>query len=231
MLQAYFDESGEHDKETGRLTCLTLAGGIAPVSAWKILASEWRVTLYRYGLSSFHMVDFEAHKGQFEKLEDKNRKILLNELIDIIMKYVTGLYGFWCVPPPEKNAILTEAYETVFSTMCRHMAIRTVDCESQIIVVIAEHDNVSAVKTGSYLDIWKKQFMGIEFGGFARPDSCCPLQVADIVAYEISRHFRERRPERDRYPLTRLSTKMQPVTLKLIDCGHLGLAGAWRRRG
>jgi hypothetical protein len=45
MLQAYFDESGEHDAATGQLTRLHVGGVLASSEDWQIIDDEWRETL------------------------------------------------------------------------------------------------------------------------------------------------------------------------------------------
>ena len=45
MLWAYFDESGEYDRVTGRLNRLTLGGCIAPSNAWQQLDIERKAAL------------------------------------------------------------------------------------------------------------------------------------------------------------------------------------------
>ena len=47
MLWAYFDESGEHHKETGHLTQLTVGGWIATSETWKAFEGEWKLALER----------------------------------------------------------------------------------------------------------------------------------------------------------------------------------------
>jgi hypothetical protein len=40
MIQAFFDESGEHDRRTGRLVRLTIGGLLATVEAWQRFDAE-----------------------------------------------------------------------------------------------------------------------------------------------------------------------------------------------
>ena len=47
MLWAYFDESGEHHKETGHLTQLTVGGWIPTSETWKAFEGEWKLALER----------------------------------------------------------------------------------------------------------------------------------------------------------------------------------------
>src|SRR5262249_15461916 len=97
MLWAYFDESGEHDKETGHLTQLTVGGWIAPCEAWKAFDRAWKGALERAEIPMFHMADFERYEGDFS--EDKGwtkekHERLLNELLDIIGAHLKNSFAF-----------------------------------------------------------------------------------------------------------------------------------------
>jgi hypothetical protein len=84
MLQAYFDESGEHDAATGQLTRLHVGGVLASSEDWQIIDDEWRETLRRESVSVFHMKDVAHFKNEFKGWTEERRQAFLNYLLDIL---------------------------------------------------------------------------------------------------------------------------------------------------
>jgi len=71
-------------------------------------------------------------------------------------------------------------------------------------MVFAKHREFKPSRIAEFFDLWDDRDGRLVFGGVGDPIRLLPLQVADIVAYELSRWAREQRPEEDRYPLRRL---------------------------
>lgn len=83
MQAGYFDDSGSHASSQ----YYVLAGFVAPVSDWKLVADEWAHTISKEGLSYFKMSHAMAMDGQFKSgwtvpLRDQ----LILKLVDIIEK-------------------------------------------------------------------------------------------------------------------------------------------------
>ena len=57
-LWGYFDESGEHAKDSA-LRRLTMGGGIPTWEAWDALTDDWNIVLARFAVAAFHMADFD----------------------------------------------------------------------------------------------------------------------------------------------------------------------------
>jgi hypothetical protein len=78
--------------------------------------------------------------------------------------------------------------------------------KEDITLVFAKHKDYSAERIGRYVDIWQKECSNLVFGGVGDPIKLCPLQAADIIAYEVSREFRmaPNKPIKARYPWQRL---------------------------
>ena len=225
MLWAYFDESGEHDA-SGALSRLTVGGGIAPLEEWEALSLRWRVLLDRFELPFFHMTDFEARKRPFHELGEADRLVLLSGLLDLAVEHVSEFVGF--IGQPEKGkAALVDAYETNLAKATREMAIDLHSSGEKLTVIFARHKEISAAKIGQWFDLWADADESLVFGGVGNPNDLCPLQVADIVAYEIARDARSVRPEKTRYPFERLTPKMRPYTIKLINRARSAYPNAW----
>jgi hypothetical protein len=225
MLWAYFDESGEHD-QSGALTRLTVGGAVAPLEEWEALSLRWSALLEKFGLPFFHMTDFEARKPPFHELTNPDRLALLSGLLDIAVEHASEFVGFIGQPESGKAA-LVDAYETGLAKATREMAIDMHLSGQQLTVVFARHTEFSAERIGRWFDLWADADNSLVFGGVGNPNDLCPLQVADIVAYEISRDARSVRPEKTRYPFARLAPKMRPYTIKLIGRARAGFPNAW----
>lgn len=195
MLWMYLDESGEHDRDSGHLKSLALAGGIAPFPSWEALSIEWATILENFGVSMFHMADFEARAKPFNDWPEDKRRALLAGLLDIAVRYVPIFFG--TIDQTEKPGF-RQRYFANLVKMTKELWIASSD---PLTVVIAAHKEVKAELMGWTFDLWN-QDLALRFGGFADPVSVCPLQVADIVAYEFCRAARTEK--RQRYPLTRL---------------------------
>jgi hypothetical protein len=202
MLWFYGDESGEHNA-AGSLVRLTLAGGIATCEDWKRLTADWKCHLGRfahYGISWFHMTDFEAHRPPFDKLTDVDRFDLLQGLLDITLRHVPLFFGTTDEPSFDKIWLRYGCH--VLKTQ-RELTIAARRAGEKITMVLAKNHDVKAGRLRQFVDGWIDREV-FEFGGFECPQSVCPLQVADIVAYEFSRTMRQQKPGRERYPLSRL---------------------------
>jgi hypothetical protein len=208
MLWHYLDESGEHGTG-GKLTRLTLGGGIASCEAWAAFSAAWDVMLAEYDLPAFHMADFQAWKRPFDfKLPDGSRdwekhRRLMNAALDIIIAHVDELIGFIAEPEAGKNAF-DDAYETNIAKAVKEAAIDTRHSGQPVTMVFAKHNDFKPSRIGAFFDLWDDKDGRLKFGGVADPVGLPPLQVADIVAYELSRWARTNRPEENRYPLKRL---------------------------
>jgi hypothetical protein len=77
---AYFDDSGHPDNQMA----VVVAGFLAAKDQWIAFDSEWSDTLFEFGVSYFHMADFEREVGEFKGWKPKKRSKFLNRLLGII---------------------------------------------------------------------------------------------------------------------------------------------------
>jgi hypothetical protein len=176
MMQAFFDESGEHDRHTGRPVRLTIGGMLAPVEAWQRFDSEWGATLARVGLSALHMRTLT--------LADR-REDLLDRFVPIIGKHVqTGLSFTTAVP-----AGTAELHETSFIDCLMQVSNRSATV-GKVSVVFAKHPEFWGGRGQGLFDFinWgDARFGSITFDD---PANVFPLQAADLVAHELRRDGR-----------------------------------------
>jgi hypothetical protein len=202
MLWAYFDESGEHEPETGRLKQLTIGGWIASGEEWTRFSKEWRSVLERAGISAFHMRDFAHSKGDFRDWTEEKRRAVLNQLLETIARNVMVGLGFTSrVVDAEPSMQFPNAYESALVSCLLHVAGLSARSERKVSVVFARHEEFRGARIQRFFDI--VNFGGAQLATFAvsDPRNVEPLQAADIVAYELQRFNRD---GTERYPLCRL---------------------------
>jgi len=195
MLWAYFEESGLHKAETGKLDWLVLAGAIATEENWGHVSSEWEAVLIDFGITTFHMADFEAYEGEFKNFSKDDHKALLTRLLEIQAKYVHDIFGVtnW-----------TGRYIGPYQNICHRNVIDLLTIigspsqEEPISIVFARHEEVSPIKLSEYFD--EAQSKRQRFGSWTvdYPSNNPPLQMADLIAYEFARSIRDGLPIR--YP-------------------------------
>lgn len=203
MAWLYMDESAEHGPG-GKVRRFTLGGAIATAANWKNLCAEWTGHLNRFshhGIEWFHMTDFEARKKPYDKIQDEERKALLNGLLEIALRHVPIFFG--TVDEPSHEPLWLRYAGAVIKTQ-KNISIAA-ETYGPVTLVLAK---INGVKSGLLRDKiveWSDPKV-FKFGGFGEPRQIAPLQVADIAAYEFSRAMRENKPEKERYPLSRLKT-------------------------
>ena len=88
MVKVFGDESCTH--RGAKITAVAIY--FARPENWRKFRKPWRRCLKKYGLSSFHMVDFENCDGAFVGWGDKKKSSLIRQLLPHIPKYsVQGL--------------------------------------------------------------------------------------------------------------------------------------------
>jgi hypothetical protein len=202
MLWGFFDESGEHDA-SGGLAKLTLGGCWSSFEKWEAFSLEWQEALKNVSVNVFHMTDFEANQGEFKGWENNKEKhnALLHSLLGIMQKYIESYSGF---TKPIGHYSVIEIYE-------RHLVDLFVRAgvDEDHSVVIARHPEYSAHRMGQLVEaiesLLGRNAIKVKTWSIGEPRDLCPLQAADVVAYEIRCWARDKELRRPmRYPLRRL---------------------------
>jgi len=211
MIWGYYDESGEY--ADGKLVNMTIGSCMAPFENWIAFEREWREALAKEGISAFHMTDFEAWVPPFDfKFTDGGRdkekhNRILNALLDIMLRHVDGFHGFGAVAmfDPAVPALSHERLmEDCVCGAIKHAVLDAADYYGQPInLVFGKQRHFSEIMMRKYVDLYDygdakgciKSFTMMD------PESVCPLQAADILAYEMSKSQRDRR---ERYPYRRI---------------------------
>jgi Protein of unknown function (DUF3800) len=207
MLMAYFDESGEHDQQTGHLRQLTVGGWITFESEWQKLESEWKSVLDRAGINAFHMTDFESYKGEFKDLDEGKHKAVLNELLEIIAKHLTFGLGFTNrVQHQKPSKHFTDTYENDLINCLTFVGGRSgMGFNQKISVVFAKHQDYKQQRIQRIFDSVNLSDERLGTVSISDPAEVRGLQAADILAYELQHFNRDTSKGLSRrYPLRRL---------------------------
>ena len=236
-LIAYFDDSGKFDDPNETVNCV--GGCIASNQAWDLFKTEWAQALRRFGISQLHMRTFAHSVGEFNGWEEIRRREFLQALIEVMCRHVKKPIG--AVLPlsqydeltPDQKANLPDPYLICFQD-CAHavglVAKELFDPEETVQLVFAKRPKGDAMVRRDF-ELCKQQLptgdrlISVEFD---TPQNALPLQVADLVAYELTQLGRDMLDpsssplETMRWPMQQLVDKFFPeiefyTTQRLID--------------
>ncbi len=211
MVWGYHDESGEY--VDGKLVNMTVGGCYASLDKWQEFDRDWAKALEAEGLEWFHMTDFEAWVPPFNfQLPDGNRdyekhKRILDALLNIMLRYVEGFYGFGAVSMFDPSRPTLDHERLLEDCACgaiKHAVLNAYDFfREPVNVVFGKQKHFTETKIRKYIDFYDYEGIKDRIGTFAMDDPrrVRPLQAADILAYEMSKAQRE---HRERYPYRRI---------------------------
>ena len=206
-LTGYFDETGHADDPV--LHFAGMAGFVAPHGAWINFENQWSDTLKNALLTEpFHMKDYAHSLGQFKgwKGKEEKRKLFFGRLLEIIRETkakpigaAVSLRDFETLTP-EQQTQFHDPYYLCFQACTRGAAIEAVFEEKaeQVTTVYAFNEEFGTNKNGSAEQLWqmirKHYDHGHRLGSYASstPAERCPLQAADLFAYELCHEFENR---------------------------------------
>lgn len=207
MLTGYFDETGHADDPA--LHFAGMAGFVASDGAWANFEEQWKDTLKNAQLSlAFHMKDFAHSNGQFEawKGKEEKRRLLFARLLEIIRETkakpigaAVSLRDFETLTPAQQTSF-KDPYYLCFQAVTRGAAIEAVFEEppEQVTTVYAFNGEFGTNRDGSAEQLWKMIRSHYDHGhrlasyASSTPTETCPLQAADLFAYELCHEFENR---------------------------------------
>ena len=220
MLWGFFDESGHHP-EQGNLDCLTIGGWIATTDDWVAFSLYWGGFLTKWDIRCFHMTDFEKSKGEFQGWSQAKHKIVLNEALELIARHLKYCFGVSVhIPEPNRpkkgttrwgKRTLGKFYQECMEDIIYHSGRHAAALNDRIALRFASHPEFSfdrVFEAFGEFRIVDPRFFSVSA---ASPTDFCPLQAADIVAYEAN-HFHQNldtslADSQLRYPLRTLVEK------------------------
>jgi hypothetical protein len=229
VLWAYFDESGEHIRKTGKLCRLTVGGGLSTFENWQRIEREWRAALDSEGISVFHMTDFEASRREFAGWDIAKRRQLLMKLLDIVVADKMHVIGISTRVPDETSAFRA-AYERAavqaINGACTSNHLLYSDV-SRVNLVFARTKDFGMARIGAHCNQIRGAYPQLGACDIDDPRNCIPLQVADLLAYEVSHIDRSSMP---RYPFARLSRDRKDATFHVREITQPPRPGSMQRK-
>jgi hypothetical protein len=190
MLRAYFDESGEHDKGTGREIQTSLGGCLGSEESWEKFSEEWAAALPS-GMDMFHMADFENLQDVCKDWDERRRNKLLDNLLDIMGRHVIQFFGFTNKFLQSGNHRKVGYREGVLEAIFNVIGCASALEEPKIKLVFAKEPQFGTDKIERALKKIDHIDTRLCWVTIADPRNVEPLQAADIVAYETM-HFHKK---------------------------------------
>lgn len=214
VLEAYFDETGHGSDPLSEI--YGIIGCLEQKDSWIDFEKDWITVLEANGLSDFHMKDFAQSRKAFEdwKEDEPRREKLSADLWNIIQKTEPVIFGCFVDLEGYRGRLGQETREILGDVhyFC------FLHCLKFITKIVMSRpisnfsiENVSTIFddkkgfTGKVKTIFKhtlNRFPELQ-SMFSLPDfqnvrKAKPLQVADIVAYEVHKEIKEQFKEKRR---------------------------------
>jgi hypothetical protein len=195
-LTAYMDETG-HSRNT---EFVGIAGLVASDERWQVLKRDWKNALKTYGIEWFHMTEFAHSTGQFKgwKRNEDRRREFFGKLVEI-MKATEGLPVGSVVSMVDYRSLgprvtpFLDPYYISFADCVRGAALlaELEPPEKKVAMVFAEQTEFSGRAKGLWNLLREKSDVGHRMLSYdvRSPKKIIPLQVADLVVYEIGHFF------------------------------------------
>jgi hypothetical protein len=222
-VQAYFDESGTDEGSP----YVVIAGALGNLSSWKTLNAGWHAVLDKHGFKVFHSVDLSHLRKEFERRKGwtvKQRERIINSLLKVISHEQLVPFGIAVdvgqfeeaasYYPENKMRPYDYGLRLVVGQI--HKYLRGKKHKSLVAVTFESGQQlrepfVHCLKNPEAVSHYKTH-IGVGNVNFADKLGNGPLQVADLVAYELLKFLkRHGNVEADdielRYPLRKLGER------------------------
>jgi len=196
FVQFYVDESGTHDEARAIL----VGGAVAGQRAWLKLETVWRAIFKSYRMPYFHASDFNAGRKPFDHLDSATRATILNQLVGAMNKHIrsyiaVGVYA----------SDLKEVSETFPDTKRSPYEFCLEECLMGASVWAREHEDIQKIAVyceagqshnsegvAVWNDVCKSEALRKRWKlhelAFVPKEGIIPLQVADLLVYELYRY-------------------------------------------
>ena len=195
MLQIYVDESGTHD---GSLI-VTCGAYVGTVSAWDDWAEKWDEA--KGPIDIIHAADCEALRGEFANFTPDQRNAFASKILPVIGKaditpFAVGVrlddYELVAKDHPELALMMGD---TPYVACFQWIMMRALSHVESIgggprIGIVHESNNYRGV-IGDCVELLKEKYPKLSVVlSFAGKRDVSQLQVADALAYEANKRFR-----------------------------------------
>ena len=228
MLDAYVDESGTHDASA----VVAVAAYLSTPDRWLKFEADWKAALAEKRLNVFHMNKFSNRAKPFDSWSDNERASFLNRLIEIINANVIMSNGI-LISRARFNSLLSSRvrahygiYGVAIYFLIMDIARGLEPTEKDVWVSYVLEDGavgkgeITGVITSIIGDVELCREYRLKSLRFESKKCLMPLQAADILAYELYKHYlRTGGRANMHYPLRELEKR--PQRWQLLDEGSL----------
>lgn len=221
-MKVYLDESG-HWRNT---TSVVVAGLAGFEYQWEGFDEEWRATLQSYGVSEFHMTDFENRQKQFRGWDEATQKRpLISALITSIVRrnlisVGTGVSVEWFERIPAEEYAGSQFFENVYHLALEetiHLIGRDIGPDfgaRAVSVTLADQPEFKGQGRGYYAALAALLYKWYLWphAPYIPVKESPRLQAADIVAYELRKACDD--PPARRWPISQLRTSSHCFLVK-----------------
>lgn len=204
FLKAYFDESESHAMSPLRF--LSLGGCTMQHESWKLLAGEWSDVLRAFGVTVYRSSALNASRGEYAGWTGPQKDEYRGALSEVItaswrgnMMSICPVYS-WVIfdlnafdegakRRPDVNLTAYELAVLMIVGGCRN-AIANISGENTLGIFFEAGRDVR-FHVRSYLNRQKESDARIVDTSFVEKDYHIPLQVADMVAYEVLKSYHD----------------------------------------
>jgi hypothetical protein len=231
-LAAYLDESGTNPSDPA----LVVAGFISTDELWTEFSAKWhQAVVVEWGLTHWHMADFEARRGEFEGWpRDAEAKRRLGYLLTLITEHAIAsvavsfprdLFNTYFAPGPKA---IERLYLMTAGEAMRQISFlpRELLPGSRIALVYESGAQGRHQVEQGFSSLSRDTTVHLNFLSltFAKKRDFEPLQAADILAYEEFRHYPKVWGDDTRgvrYPLRRIFEKGLPHAGGVMHADYL----------
>jgi hypothetical protein len=210
---AFIDESGR----AGDTEFVGMAACDARWPVWQEFNRRWSAALANHGAPFLHMKDFAGLRGPYGGWEERQRKALMADCLGALDGLAIDMTAVVARPAdadflsPEEKSNFDDPYLWVFQDCLYALALAGyMDLPGERVHVIYSQQDEFRSRFRRMFALWKTAHdEGSELGrlDFVDMRRCPALQLADLLAYELTHyyHLRATRPDlKMRYPLVRL---------------------------
>jgi hypothetical protein len=193
VLHAYWDESG-HAQDLG-CRYVAVAGLIATVEGWHRFEGDWSRVLADFGVAALHMRDYAHSTGEYIawKGDEPRRRAFMRNLLEAIGRATPHIMGAvmalepWRRLTAEQRARFIDPYFPCMQECVRQSAIHADVFDEEVCLTFARVGEFAG-RTPQLWDVLRRsasiEGRCLSAMSTGDPQTCLPLQAADLVAYE-----------------------------------------------
>ncbi len=202
-VQLFLDDSGEAT-DPSELS-VAVAGNLALAANWQAFQSEWSTVLGEYGIETFHMKDLQAYQKEFHSWRDKGPQYR-DDFVDLLLETMrrNALQPVGTAIPlalqgglddGQREALLGHGYFTALHAVFQVAANAAMPYGDEgLEIILAEKKKFIGKARTVFQRIRESHVYGSKLASldtYGNPNELVQLQAADLVAWEMTRFYRE----------------------------------------